>query len=134
MKFAKFTSDNRGVHVNNTDNYKPSEYNSAEMSISYMGVNQTKRNWQRIETRGGRIFENAVQATARDVLREAMLSLHDNGWDIRAHVHDEVICTEPLDGRSADEMARVMCPDIPWAAGLPLKAEGYECSSYRKDL
>ena len=41
--------------------------------------------------------------------------------------------TEPLTGRSADEMARTMCPSIPWAAGLPLKAEGYECRSYRKE-
>lgn len=113
--------------------YGPSEYNKDEMVISYMGMNQTKHKWQRIETRGSRIFENLVQATARDILREAMFSLDENGWDIRAHVHDEVICTEPLTGRSVDEMARLMCPDIPWAAGLPLRADGYECSSYRKD-
>ena len=113
--------------------YGPSEFNKDEMTISYMGMNQTKHKWQRIETRGSRIFENLVQATARDILREAMFSLDENGWDIRAHVHDEVICTEPLTGRSVDDMARLMCPDIPWAKGLPLRADGYECSSYRKD-
>lgn len=112
--------------------YGPSEFNPQEMVISYMGVHQQKRKWLRIETRGSRILENLVQATSRDILREAMFALDRDGWDIRAHVHDEVICTEPLTGRSADEMARTMCPSIPWAAGLPLKAEGYECSSYRK--
>lgn len=113
--------------------YGPSAKNPAEMVISYMGLNQTSRKFERIETRGSRIFENLVQATARDILREAMFSLDEQGWDIRAHVHDEIICSEPIDGRSAAEMAKAMCPDIPWAAGLPLKAEGYECSSYRKD-
>lgn len=112
--------------------YKPSERNPAEMVISYMGLNQTTRKFERIETRGSRIFENLVQATARDILREAMFNLDANGWDIRAHVHDEVICSEPVLGRGADEMAKAMCPDIPWAAGLPLKAEGYTCTSYRK--
>lgn len=113
--------------------YGPSEFDKDRMVISYMGTDQKTRKWTRIETRGGKLMENATQATARDILREAMFSLDENGWDIRAHVHDEVICTEPLPGRSVDEMAKLMCPDIPWAKGLPLRADGYECSSYRKD-
>lgn len=79
------------------------------------------------------IAHNCVQATARDLLREAMLNLDAHGFDIRAHVHDEVICTEPIGGRSVEEMNRLMCPATPWAEGLPLNADGYEGAYYFKD-
>ena len=102
-------------------------------SLLYMGVNQQTKKWELVETWGGKLVENLVQATARDLLREAMMSLDAHGFDIRAHVHDEVICTEPIDGRSVDEMSELMCPDVPWAEGLPLRADGYEGAYYYKD-
>ena len=101
--------------------------------LSYMVLNQTTRKWQRTETWGGKLTENLVQAVARDCLRESLLALDAAGWDIRAHVHDEVICTEPIGGRTWQEMAETMCPPIPWAEGLPLRADGYECPFYMKD-
>ena len=102
--------------------------------LTYMVLNQTTRKWQRTETWGGKITENLVQAVARDCLKEAMLNLDKLGWDIRAHVHDEIICTEPIDsGRTWQDMAEAMCPPIPWAEGLPLRADGYDCEFYRKD-
>lgn len=79
------------------------------------------------------IAHNCVQATARDVLREAMFSLTEKGWDIRAHVHDECICTEPIGGKTVEQMCKAMCPDIPWAKGLPLNADGYDGPYYFKD-
>lgn len=79
------------------------------------------------------IAHNCVQATARDVLREAMFSLTEKGWDIRAHVHDECICTEPIGGKTVEQMCKAMCPDIPWAEGLPLNADGYDGPYYFKD-
>lgn len=79
------------------------------------------------------IAHNCVQATARDVLREAMFSLTEKGWDIRAHVHDECICTEPIGGKTVEQMCEAMCPDIPWAKGLPLNADGYDGPYYFKD-
>lgn len=79
------------------------------------------------------IAHNCVQATARDVLREAMFSLTEKGWDIRAHVHDECICTEPIGGKTVEQMCEAMCPDIPWAQGLPLNADGYDGPYYFKD-
>lgn len=80
------------------------------------------------------IAHNCVQATARDILREAMFHLDDLGYDIRATVHDEVIVDEPLDsGRTAKDLSLAMCPEIPWAAGLPLRADGYEGRYYFKD-
>ena len=102
--------------------------------MTYMVLNQTTRKWQRTETWGGKLVENCVQAVARDVLREALLSLDKAGWDIRAHVHDEIICTEPLDSdRTWKDMAKLMAAPIPWAEGLPLRADGYECPFYQKD-
>lgn len=102
-------------------------------AISYLGIDQTSRKWVAIETFGGRVFENLVQATARDVLREAMFSLEAKGFDIRATVHDECICTEPIGGKTVEQMCEAMCPDVPWMAGLPLKAAGYEGAYYFKD-
>ena len=79
------------------------------------------------------IAHNCVQATARDCLREAMLALDDAGYDIRAHVHDEVIVSEPIGGRSVEEMADLMGQPITWAPGLPLRADGHETEFYKKD-
>ena len=79
------------------------------------------------------IVHNCVQATARDCLKESMLALNDAGFDIRAHVHDEVIITEPVNGRSVEDVCAVMGRSLPWAEGLPLRGDGYECNYYMKD-
>lgn len=102
-------------------------------SITYIGQNQTTKKWERIETYGAKLVENLVQATARDCLKEAMLALNKEGFDIRGHVHDEVIITEPIDGRDVKQVCEIMGREIKWAPGLPLKAAGYTCPSYRKD-
>lgn len=100
--------------------------------LSYMGVNQTTHKWERIETYGARLTENLCQAMARDCLKESMLALNAAGFDIRAHVHDEVIITAPPE-KTVEEACEIMGRELPWAKGLPLKADGYECTSYRKD-
>ena len=102
--------------------------------LSYMGTLQQSKKWGRIETWGGKLTENLVQATARDCLRDSMRALDQAGFDIRAHVHDEVIVTEPkASGRSVEEMAEIMGRELPWAPGLPLRADGYEGPYYFKD-
>ena len=113
--------------------YEETKFHPDRKSLTYMGVNQMTKRWERVETWGGKITENLVQATARDVLREAMFSLTEKGWDIRAHVHDECICTEPIGGKTVEQMCKAMCPDIPWAKGLPLNADGYDGPYYFKD-
>lgn len=113
--------------------YEESRRNAGRKVLSYMGQNQQTKKWERIETWGGKLVENCVQAIARDCLREAMFALDAAGFDIRAHVHDEVIVTEPLGGRSVEEMATLMGGPIPWAPGLPLRADGYACPYYQKD-
>lgn len=101
--------------------------------LTYEGVGTTKK-WERIETYGPKIVENIVQATSRDLLGEAMIRLHQSGFEIVAHVHDEVICEVPQGtNRSVGEVCQVMSIPPDWACGLPLKADGYECSFYQKD-
>ena len=109
------------------------KFTKGKKVLSYMGRDQKTGKWTRIETWGGKLTENLVQATARDCLRDSMLALTDAGFDIRAHVHDEVIITEPIDGRSVESVCEVMSRELPWAEGLPLKADGYETPFYRKD-
>lgn len=113
--------------------YEPSKWDPTRKVLSYMGVDQKTKKWGRIETWGGKLTENLVQATARDCLREAMFALDEAGYDIRAHVHDEVIVIEPIEGRSVEEMSEVMGRPIAWAPGLPLRADGYETPFYKKD-
>ena len=112
---------------------EPSRKFDGETVISVMTVNQLTRQWNRQEIWRGILVENLVQATARDILREAMFSLDEKGFNIIATVHDECICTEPIGGKTVEDMCKAMCPDIPWAKGLPLDAAGYEGKYYYKD-
>ena len=101
-------------------------------SITYMTQNQTTRKWERAESFGGKLAENLVQSTARDVLKEALFNLDKAGYDVRATVHDEVIITARPD-QTLEEVIQLMCKGAEWTEGLPLNADGYYCSSYRKD-
>lgn len=113
--------------------YEESKRNPWRKELTYMGADQKTKKWTRLSSWGGKLVENLVQATARDVLRDSMLALDAAGFDIRAHVHDEVIVTEPINGRSVEEMSEIMGRPIPWAPGLPLRADGYETPFYKKD-
>lgn len=101
-------------------------------SVSYEGVG-TNRKWTRIESYGAKFCENIVQATARDVLAEAMLRLERNGFDIVCHIHDEVVLEVSNGKSSVEEVNQIMavCPN--WCEGLPLKAAGFESPFYKKD-
>ena len=103
-------------------------------SVVYMGVNQTTKQWQEVETYGGKIVENIVQATARDCLAEAMQRVTDMGYQIVMHVHDEMIVDVPVEDTEAlVRINKAMSDPISWAPGLPLKGDGYTCNFYRKD-
>ena len=102
-------------------------------SITYMGMDQTSKKWTRLETWGGKLVENIVQAFARDCLAESIMKLYKAGYRVVFHVHDEVILDEPKDRSSAQEVAALMGQPIEWAPGLPLNADAYECKYYRKD-
>ncbi len=101
-------------------------------SITYMGVGTSKK-WERLETFGGKLVENIVQAIARDLLASAMMNVANAGYDIVFHVHDEIIAEVPDGQGSVDEMCKLMSINPDWADGIPLSADGYECEYYRKD-
>jgi DNA polymerase len=102
--------------------------------ISYMGINQYTRKWERLPTYGGKLVENVTQAVARDVLAEGMLAAEADGYRIVLTVHDEIISEVPIGDRySVDGLAGHMATPPPWAAGLPLAAAGFSATRYRKD-
>ena len=98
-------------------------------SITYEGVGSTKK-WERLETFGGKLVENCVQAIARDLLVYAMRNLRDER--ICMHIHDELVL-ECKEGTSLEEICQKMGQTPAWAEGLILRADGYTCTSYRKD-
>lgn len=100
-------------------------------SVTYMGVGAAKK-WERIESYGPKLVENIVQAVSRDILCHAMRRVEDAGYPIVMHVHDEIVAEAPA-GASVSEVCRLMGETPPWAPGLPLRADGYECPFYRKD-
>lgn len=98
-------------------------------SVTYEGVGGTKK-WERLESYGPKFVENIVQATSRDILMYAMQTLRC--CSIVAHVHDELIIE--CDNRvSLDAICEQMGRVPPWAKGLILRADGYECDFYKKD-
>lgn len=101
-------------------------------SLSYEGVGESKK-WMRIETYGPKLVENIVQATARDLLAQAMLRLRNKGFEIVMHIHDEAVLEVPEDVSGVEEICQIMSEQPDWAAGLPLRADGYECAFYKKD-
>lgn len=98
-------------------------------SVAYQGLNAAKK-WDLIESYGPKFVENIVQGISRDLLCSAMLRLGDRR--IVAHVHDEVII-EADPGDSVGDVCRIMGERPTWAGGLILRADGYECETYRKD-
>ena len=98
-------------------------------SITYMGLNTAKK-WERIESYGPKLVENITQSISRDILCYAMQSLRH--MDIVAHIHDELIieCEECV---SLSDVCEQMARTPPWAKGLLLRADGFECEFYQKD-
>lgn len=98
-------------------------------SVTYEGVGATKK-WERLESYGPKFCENAIQAIARDILMYAMQTLRN--CSIVAHVHDELII-EADSRMSLSAVCEQMGRTPPWAKGLLLRADGYECDFYKKD-
>lgn len=104
-------------------------------SITYMGVND-KNKWGRIETYGGKLVENVVQAIARDCLAQAIEHLEAAGLPVVFHIHDEVVIdTAAFDTNDAmlDKVVKIMSTPIPFAEGLPLGADGWVGAFFKKD-
>lgn len=101
-------------------------------SITYMGIND-KNKWARIETYGGKLVENCVQAIARDCLAQAIEHLEENGYKVIFHIHDEVVIESDAETASLDDVVEIMSRSIPWAPDLPLGADGWIGTFFKKD-
>lgn len=101
--------------------------------IVFEGSDSTTKKWGWIDTYGGKLVENIIQAIARDCLAYSMLELDKEGYEIVMHVHDEVVLEVDKDSDELERVGEIMGRPIPWAEGLPLRADGYECSYYQKD-
>jgi DNA polymerase len=104
-------------------------------SIKYKGKHQITGQWAWIDTYGGKLSENIIQAIARDLLADGMRRLDAAGFDIVMHVHDEVVADIP--NASTDfvisEMCKILGEPVKWAQGLGTPAEGFTTNYYKKD-
>ena len=101
-------------------------------AITYEGLGANNK-WSRDETYSGKLVENITQATARDLLAEAMWRMEKAGLDIVGHVHDEAILEVPSGAVTVDDVVKIMSVNPAWADGLPLNAAGYSGYYYFKD-
>lgn len=105
-------------------------------SIIYNGVDQTTKRWKQIETYGGKLTENCVQAIARDLLADVITRLEDSGFPVVFSVHDEVVVDSKPFGDTKEMLKAVtdiMAAPIPWANGIPLNADGWVGDFFTKD-
>jgi DNA polymerase len=105
-----------------------------QQQIQFAAWNVYRKCWMREPTYGGKMVENACQATSRDVMAHAMPLAEDAGFPIVLTVHDELV-TEPLDQPEFNvaRLSAILATNPPWAEGLPLAAAGFETQRYRKD-
>ena len=100
--------------------------------IEYEGLNQTTKKWESIRTYGGKLVENIVQATARDILGMVILKAEERGFPIVFHIHDEII-VEAAPGQTLEQIEAIFSEPLPWCRDLPLKGAGYSTQYYLKD-
>lgn len=100
--------------------------------IEYEGLNQTTKKWEVLRTYGGKLTENIVQATARDILGAVMLRARRENLPVVFHVHDEIIVEAPAD-RPLSDVEALFSEPIDWCRDLPLKGAGYSTPYYLKD-
>jgi DNA polymerase len=101
-------------------------------ALHYWGMDQTSKKWTVLNTYGGKLVENCVQAIARDCLAVSLMRTSAEGFDTVLHVHDE-LGIEIENPSALDRVLDIMSEPIPWAPGLPLKADGFVTKFYQKD-
>lgn len=102
--------------------------------ITYYGVDD-KKNWGKLNTYGGKLVENVVQAIARDCLAVSLKRTHEAGHKIVMHVHDEMVIEEPTENakNTEQELYKLMAMPIDWAPGLILRGDGFISEFYKKE-
>lgn len=89
-------------------------------------------NWVRRALIGSSIFQSVVQATARDILVEAMMKLRDAGYKLVMTTHDEIQAEVQEDWDNTEEFERLMTEPPEWGQEIPLAVEGWVGRNYRK--
>ena len=113
--------------------YLRPQIDSDSGQILYEGMNQYTRKWSLLETYGGKLVENSVQAIARDVFFAGLRRAEEAGYPVVLRVHDELVCEVPDDpAYSHERLAEMMSANPGWSTGLPLAAAGFEAYRYRK--
>lgn len=102
-------------------------------ALFYQGMDQTTKKWVNLQTYGGKLVENIVQAIARDCLAVAIDRLAQEGYEVVMSIHDEVIIDCPVEQADLERINAIMGAPIEWAPGLLLNAEGYITNYYKKD-
>ena len=111
--------------------YHTTPYGDRKLTLCYMAVD-SKNRWSKERSYGGKLVENITQAVARDILAQAMLRLEKNGFPVIFSVHDEVVCEVLEHTQSLDKFCEILCKMPDWSAELPIKAECWRDSRYKK--
>lgn len=94
------------------------------------GINPNTRQWLEINIYGGLLTENIIQAICRDILFDKMVVLDAAGFDIRGHVHDEVIVQcKPY---QLEQITDIMIEPLAWFPNIPLAAVTKGLEYYKK--
>lgn len=120
--------------------YKPEirvvpKFGKMKEQLHYLGRavrGPTLGRWAMVPTYGGKLTENIVQSIARDLLMNGMVEAERAGYPAVASIHDEIVTLRKRDEGNVAELEKVICKLPPWANGLPLMAEGFECVRYHK--
>lgn len=108
------------------------KWDTDKESLTFMAVNGLTKRWEREHTYGGKLVENIVQATARDLMANGMLNVEKAGYKIVMTVHDEVISEAPEGFGSVEDFEKILSTPPEWAKDYPIKAEGWRGKRYRK--
>lgn len=112
---------------------KPTPWGEDRDCLTYMGVDPYTKKWRRQDTYGGMLVENITQATARDLMADAMLRCHEQGtYEVILSVHDELISECPEDEGDVEDFEMMMAHTEQWAEGCPVAAEGWAGPRYKK--
>lgn len=103
------------------------------MELSYMGVDGYTKKWSRLTTYGGKLCENVIQATARDIMTHALVNLEKSGYPVVLHIHDEIVSEVPIGSGSIEEFEKIMENTPAWCSHWPIRADGgWRGKRYRK--
>jgi DNA polymerase family A len=111
---------------------RPTPWNEIKPAVEVSHQNQITRQWERVPLYGGLLVENLVSAISRDVMADGMVRAEEAGYFVVLTVHDEIVSEHPIGAGSVEHFVAMLEQPPTWALGLPIKAEGWRGSRYRK--